>query len=471
MITGERYRAIMALLFCFRTAWFLGSQPQTDVAHFVKGLQSSFSVDGIMEDGGLFSTFTKELLHLMTAADRTLREQDDALFKKTLVQYVGRQRNSDITLLNPNQMFSGAGVEVNSEETPYIWIESWPGCPPAHLYRTIEMPFSLAAIGEWLVLARTVQGHNFPATLMTLASTMAMCWYRKLLGEVGHFNLPLLYREPMCGKTLTAQCMANVTGSDSVYSRCTLAAITELCSMSTIPVVWDDPTEAADVSQLATDLGNGAIRGTKDCNLQPQTGCLVTANFDLGGTKKCYTHLNLILFEKAEVSDVAHVMQLEDGARKASAALPGMLSLTDGVTAVDIWKMTLQIMTCCKSLEVRLVEGMAVLLTVMTKILEALNLPWSDELFTYLQTEIIPSHMQCLGHSVNKIAANHGTFSRLVSDIVSDLAPEQIPEYVKLNGSCLTLRTVELPRQIQQRAAELPGGRTKNVCMGVMKKV
>ncbi|XP_053405105.1 uncharacterized protein LOC123565383 [Mercenaria mercenaria] len=222
---------------------------------------------------------------------------------------------------------------------------------------------------------------------------MAMCLYRKLLGEVGHFNLPLLYGEPMCGKTLTAQCMANVTGSDSVYSR-------------------------------------------------------------------YYTRLNLILFKKAEVSDVAHAMQLEDGACKASAALPGMLGLTDSVMAVDIRMMTLQ----------RLVEGMAVPLTVMTKILEALNLPWSDELFTYLKTEIIPSHMQRLGHSVNEISANHGTFSRLVSDLVSDLAPEQIPEYVKLNGSCLTLRTVELPCQIQQRAAELPGGRTKNVWMGVMKK-
>ncbi|XP_053382958.1 uncharacterized protein LOC123540976 isoform X2 [Mercenaria mercenaria] len=329
------------------------------------------------------------------------------------------------------------------------------------------MPFSLAAIGEWLVLARTVQGHNFPATLMTLASTMAMCSYRKLLGEVGHFNLPLLYGEPVCWKTLTAQCMANVTGSDSVYSRCTLAAITELCSMSTIPVVWDDPTEAADVSQLAIDLGNGAIRGTKDRNLQPQTGCLVTANFDLGGTKKYYTRLNFILFKKAEVSDVARMMQLEDGARKASAALPGMLSLTDGVTAVDIWKMTLQIMTCCKGLEVRLVEGMAVPLTVMTKILEALSLPWSDELFTYLQTEIIPSHMQRLGHSVNKIAANHGTFSRLVSDIVSDLGPEQIPEYVKLNGSCLTLRTVELPARFNSALLSYLGEEQKMSAWGL----
>ncbi|XP_053392003.1 uncharacterized protein LOC128554715, partial [Mercenaria mercenaria] len=57
------------------TAFFLCSQPQKDVHHFVHAIQTSFKVDNKPEDGGFFSTLTKnELLRLVTDLDKELRE-------------------------------------------------------------------------------------------------------------------------------------------------------------------------------------------------------------------------------------------------------------------------------------------------------------------------------------------------------------------------------------------------------------
>lgn len=49
-----------------------------------------------------------------------------------------------------------------------------------------------------------------------------------------------------------------------------------------MPFIWDDPSTPEDVAQLAVDLGGRAVRGkSTEEPKPPQTGCLVTANFDL----------------------------------------------------------------------------------------------------------------------------------------------------------------------------------------------
>lgn len=58
-------------------------------------------------------------------------------------------------------------------------------------------------------------------------------------------------------------------------------------STSTMPFVWDDPTNPDDVGQLSVDLGNGAVRGKiTELPQTPLTGCLVTANFDLASVAR-----------------------------------------------------------------------------------------------------------------------------------------------------------------------------------------
>ena len=65
-----------------------------------------------------------------------------------------------------------------------------------------------------------------------------------------------------------------------VYFRNTLASLTAYFCKSTFPIVWDDPSSASEVKQVAIDLANGAARSKKDETTKPTTGCLITANFD-----------------------------------------------------------------------------------------------------------------------------------------------------------------------------------------------
>ena len=67
--------------------------------------------------------------------------------------------------------------------------------------------------------------------------------------------------------------------------------MTESCTKSTFPFVWDDPAKELEVKILAGDLGNGSLRGTagvlnEEDEKIPMTGCLITANFNLQETEK-----------------------------------------------------------------------------------------------------------------------------------------------------------------------------------------
>ncbi|MES9879311.1 MAG: hypothetical protein ABW185_00320 [Sedimenticola sp.] len=66
-----------------------------------------------------------------------------------------------------------------------------------------------------------------------------------------------------------------------------MSYVTKCVTSATFPFIWDDPNTADDVSQLAVDLGNGAVRGkgTEEPRV-PATGCLVTANFNMAESLK-----------------------------------------------------------------------------------------------------------------------------------------------------------------------------------------
>ncbi|XP_062595941.1 uncharacterized protein LOC134257326 [Saccostrea cucullata] len=153
--------------------------------------------------------------------------------------------------------------------------------------------------------------------------------YTKWMEKLRHFNLPVLYGPPTAGKTWIAQCAAWL-------SDCPVCSLAE-CTLSfncyilahikySLPFVWDDPTSTDELSQLAIDLSNGAVRGkANDEARKPLTGCLVTANFDLSAAFKYLSRLFVMKIEKTNhQKKTGDAKALEDAAWDALRMLPGM---------------------------------------------------------------------------------------------------------------------------------------------------
>ncbi|CAG2217132.1 unnamed protein product [Mytilus edulis] len=121
--------------------------------------------------------------------------------------------------------------------------------------------------------------------------------YQWLSANTRHFNIPILYGEPMVGKTLIAMCAAWLTGCKETHiaSRCTLAFVNSWLTKSTLPFIWDDPTTAEDVSQVAVDVYTWQIN--RPVYQTPLTGCMVTANFDLNYFMKYFRWVLVIKVE------------------------------------------------------------------------------------------------------------------------------------------------------------------------------
>ncbi|CAG2256178.1 unnamed protein product [Mytilus edulis] len=104
----------------------------------------------------------------------------------------------------------------------------------------------------------------------------------------------------MVGKTFIDMCAARLTGCKETHivSRCTLAFVNSWLTKSTLPFIWDDPTVAEDVSQVAADVHNGCVRrkSTDQSTKTPLTGCMVNANFDFNNFMKIIEQTSPVSF-------------------------------------------------------------------------------------------------------------------------------------------------------------------------------
>ncbi|XP_060586194.1 uncharacterized protein LOC132741940 [Ruditapes philippinarum] len=196
--------------------------------------------------------------------------------------------------------------------------------------------------------------------------------------EIGHFNLPVLYGPPMSGKTLTASCVALITGilKNQISSRNTQAFLSDCFAISTFPSVWDDPTKEQEVKQVCIDLGNAAFRGKfKEDAKTPLSGCLVTANFSLSEIEKYYSRVCLIPFEK--VKKVTHVGEGPALEKRASAALPTLINFAHGIRREDVHDIV-EVLRTSNIRDLRILEGVAIPCMLAKKILSTCDLPHEE---------------------------------------------------------------------------------------------
>lgn len=76
----------------------------------------------------------------------------------------------------------------------------------------IEEPTSLDALKDFLVEAEQILGDNVGAALLAWSAMYGANRYQWVVEQSRNYNLPVLYGEPMAGKTLIASCAAWLNG-------------------------------------------------------------------------------------------------------------------------------------------------------------------------------------------------------------------------------------------------------------------
>ncbi|VDI77279.1 Hypothetical predicted protein [Mytilus galloprovincialis] len=128
---------------------------------------------------------------------------------------------------------------------------------------------------------------------------------------------------------------------------CTLAFVNSWLTKSTLPFIWDDPTTAEDVSQVAVDVYNGCVRGksTDQSTKTLLTGCMMTANFDLNNFMKRngFFHKIVQLFHCGTSNQ--RKKRPSDAKVLASAAFPIVLNALSTITVEQVHQETVTMQT------------------------------------------------------------------------------------------------------------------------------
>ncbi|XP_060590005.1 uncharacterized protein LOC132745186, partial [Ruditapes philippinarum] len=114
--------------------------------------------------------------------------------------------------MNPDLFMNTSGQVLSENEHNYVWLQDWAGAPGPMFYRHPAEPYSLLPLKIFLEDAHQVLGENYGPLLLSLGAMVSMLNFGGIHKEIGHFNLPVLYGPPMSGKTLTASCVALITG-------------------------------------------------------------------------------------------------------------------------------------------------------------------------------------------------------------------------------------------------------------------
>ncbi|KAJ8320803.1 hypothetical protein KUTeg_002390, partial [Tegillarca granosa] len=318
------------------TAFFKTSDISTN-KDFMAALNRSFT------HGGLLCNFRpQEIFEIVSQRVREMREKGN--HTKTALVVAGLQKDLNCLILNQDQIFNiNTGEMVKKEICPIAWTPEFNMKMMAKedVMRYVQEPISVVPLVVFIDRSREILKEVIGPAILAWSAMYGLNFYNWLIDTTRNFNLPILYGQPMAGKTLIASCAAWLNGCTDIHiaSRCTPAFITQWLKSSTMPFVWDDPSSSEDVGQLTIDLGCRAIRGkSTDDPRTPQTGCL----------------------------------ELESCAKAASAAFPLVMKAISSITEEDLFSLTRTLRESLEA-ELRIVQGIAFPLLIAKKALAGIE--------------------------------------------------------------------------------------------------
>ena len=202
---------------------------------------------------------------------------------KNAVSHVGLQADGT-WVLGSCAYFSSDGEAIEMEGSRHAWIGDMfegAGIAAATQQCDIQLPLSTKPLQHLLQVLKSVMKHNFYPCVFTMAGTIMALHYQTFIEKLRSCPITLAYGQSGTGKTTALHCGLGLLGVDNLrfFRDLSPAKVSQLCSVTSIPLGVDDPDSRNSFSKIIMDLFNGAKRGTLSRGeVKPTSTVVISSN-------------------------------------------------------------------------------------------------------------------------------------------------------------------------------------------------
>ena len=202
---------------------------------------------------------------------------------KSAVSHVGLQADGT-WVLGRNAYFSSDGEAIEIQRSRRVWIGDMfegTGIATATQQCAIQLPLSTKPLQHLLQALKSVMKHNFYPCVFTMAGIVMALHYQTFIAKLKSCPITLAYGQSGTGKTTALHCGLGLMGADDLrfFRDLSPAKVSQLCSVTSVPLGVDDPDSKSSFSKIIMDLFNGAKRGTlSKGEVKPTSTVVISSN-------------------------------------------------------------------------------------------------------------------------------------------------------------------------------------------------
>ena len=174
---------------------------------------------------------------------------------------------------------------IPSNQSKYVWISdifNGTGVAAESQECAIQLPLTTRPLRHLLQVLKGAMKHNFIPCVLTMAGTVMALHFEAFISKFKSCPITIAYGASGSGKTTALHCGLGLLGADELrfFRELTPAKVSQLCSITSIPLGVDDPDSKNSFSKLIMDLYNGAKRGTiSRGETKPKSTVVISSNF------------------------------------------------------------------------------------------------------------------------------------------------------------------------------------------------
>lgn len=211
------------------------------------------------------------------------KKRKETLPVKYAVAHVGMQPDG-VWVLGNSVCISGEGELMPVEQSKHVWIgDIYRGAGVASELDqcALQLPLTTEPLQHLLLGLKKCMKHNFFPCIITMAGAVMTLHFYAFIDKLKSCPILLAYGSSGSGKTTALRCALSLLGADDLrfFRELSPAKVSQLCSITNIPLGLDDPDTKGGFSRTIMDLFNGAKQGTiSRGEIKPQSTVVISSN-------------------------------------------------------------------------------------------------------------------------------------------------------------------------------------------------
>ncbi|KAL9987554.1 hypothetical protein ACROYT_G001882 [Oculina patagonica] len=222
--------------------------------------------------------------YLMALTDDFKSQSRENALGKTAATCQGLNENN-IWILNEDIQLDEHGNQLGLDTTNIVWLGKYTSrynVVPQKYAADVTTPLRSESLIDVLKRLRKCSGQNFVPSFLYIASGVMLVHYSYCLDRFQQCPTPLAVGPKGTGKTTAGKVFLSLVGHGKKKLARQLSDVECLqqSSMSSFPLVYDDPDNITSIKSLINNFFNGQSKATTRAILQPKTRCMFTINTD-----------------------------------------------------------------------------------------------------------------------------------------------------------------------------------------------